>query len=86
MPSKGTRHHHNTPPYQHHKGGPGKPPPQFRDQVAHLSYPSRPKRMILEAQGQHLPPDAVRLLHRIPDHEYRTPDEVYEAARKAHEI
>lgn len=69
---------------RHDYGGPPKPPPYFRQYVERLDYPARKSSLHLQAKESDIPADVVRILGRLPDHEYGSAEEVCRIADEVH--
>jgi len=68
----------------HQYGAPSKPPPDMRDEIAHLKYPARTQNLVQQAESADLSKNVIRVLGRLRDHEYGGPDEVVEEAWRIH--
>ncbi|NLX04798.1 MAG: DUF2795 domain-containing protein [Phycisphaerae bacterium] len=75
---------YNTSPGQH--GGPAKPPAHMHEHMEQMHYPLRKSALIRAARTQNMPADVVRVLRRLPDHEYQNADHVCRVAVEVHEV
>ena len=64
---------------------PAMPPDHMANDLTRLRYPARTNWLVEQAISAELSSDIVHVLKRLPDHEFRNPNEVMQSVAEVHD-